>query len=46
MDLEIGGEAMDVSTDLGFSNCLYQIANLVPGSNALVAPVCGSWVFM
>ena len=46
MDLEIGGESMDLSTDIGFANTLYHVANLKPGSAALVAPVCGSWVFM
>ena len=37
---------MDLTTDLGFCNTLYHIVNLKPGSGALMAPVCGSWVFM
>lgn len=46
IDLAIGGPSMDISTDLGFCNCLYHICNLRAGSAALMAPVCGSWVFM
>ena len=46
MDLEIGGAKMDMTTDIGFANSLYQAANLKPGAAALAAPVCGSWVFM
>ena len=37
---------MDVSSDIGFANCLYHAANLRPGSGCLVAPVCGSFVYM
>lgn len=37
---------MDMTTDIGFANSLYQAANLKPGAAALAAPVCGSWVFM
>lgn len=46
MDLEIGGNTMDMTSDIGFSNCLFQAANMKPGSAAVLAPVCGSWVFM
>ena len=46
MDLSIGGPHMDLTTDVGFCNSLFMIANLKPGSGALAAPVCGSWIFM
>ncbi|CAL1142985.1 unnamed protein product [Cladocopium goreaui] len=46
LDLEIGGPSMDMATDLGFSNSLFQVANLRAGGGALAAPVCGSWVFL
>ena len=46
LDIEIGGASMDLSTDLGFSHALYHCANMKPGSGALAAPVCGSFVFM
>lgn len=37
---------MDMTTDAGFSNCLFQCANAAEGAGAVLAPVCGSWVFM
>ena len=37
---------MDMSTPLGFANSLYHCCNLREGSGAMMAPVCGSFVFM
>ena len=46
IDLEIGGASMDLTTDIGFSNCLYHACNLREGAACMAAPVCGSFVFM
>ena len=46
MDLELGGSEMDIATDQGFANSLYKACNMKEGGTALVAPVCGSFVFM
>lgn len=46
IDLEIGGSSMDLTTDIGFANCLYHAANLREGGACMAAPVCGSFVFM
>ncbi|CAK9046029.1 Putative rhamnose biosynthetic enzyme 1 [Durusdinium trenchii] len=37
---------MDLTTDIGFSNCLYHACNLREGAACMAAPVCGSFVFM
>ena len=37
---------MDLTTDIGFANAMFSVCNLKPGSGALAAPVCGSWIFM
>lgn len=37
---------MDMASDLGFANSLFQVANVRVGGGALAAPVCGSWVFL
>ena len=46
LDIDIGGDSMNMASDMGFSNCLYQVANMEEGGGGLMAPVCGSWVFM
>lgn len=46
LDLELGSKKRNMATDLGFSNCLFQTCCLREGAAALVAPVCGSWVFL
>ena len=46
IDIDLGGEKMDMASSLGFSNALYQVCNIKEGGAALVAPVCGSFVFM
>ncbi|CAK9034304.1 unnamed protein product [Durusdinium trenchii] len=37
---------MDLLSDSGFANALFWTLNLEPGSGALSAPVCSSWVFL
>ncbi|CAK9026290.1 unnamed protein product, partial [Durusdinium trenchii] len=46
MDVEIGGEVMDLTTNAGFVAALYHTCRLSPGSGWLAAPVCSSFVFM
>ena len=46
MDIEISEEQQNILSDIGYSNTLFQILNLRPGSGAFTAPVCSSWVFM
>ena len=45
MDVTLGNE-YDLLSDVGFSNALYQVANLVPGSGHTTAPVCSTFVWM
>ena len=46
IDLDHDASTMNVATDLGFANCLYHACNLKAGAACVVAPVCGSWVYM
>ena len=46
LDVCIGGDSMDLTSDIGFANALFMVCNLRPGTGALAAPVCGSWIFM
>ncbi len=46
LDIEIGGGIHDILTDVGFSNSLFQVMNLKPGTGAFSAPVCSTWVFL
>ena len=46
LDVEIDPLGMDLTTDQGFSNALYHIANLEPGAGSMSAPVCSTFVFM
>ncbi|CAK9096088.1 Uncharacterized protein SCF082_LOCUS45127 [Durusdinium trenchii] len=45
MDLRYS-ENHDILSDQGFSNMIFQILNLKPGSGHFTAPVCSTWVFM
>lgn len=46
LDIEIDPVGMDLTTDQGFANALFQVANLEPGSASMSAPVCSTFVFM
>ncbi|CAK9082041.1 unnamed protein product [Durusdinium trenchii] len=46
MDLRYDSQQQDILTDVGFSNMLYQVANLRPGGGLWAAPQCSSWIFM
>ena len=43
-DITYSADSMDLLTDQGFSNALHWVANLVPGSGKLTAPVCSTFV--
>ena len=45
MDVVLG-ENYDLSTDVGFSNALFQVCNLSPGTSHTSAPVCSTFVWM
>lgn len=45
MDLRYG-DSMDIMTDRGFSNMLFQVMNLLPGTGKFTAPVCATWIFV
>ena len=45
LDSTYGGEEFDLLTPLGFSNAMFHMANLQPGTGALSAPVCSTFVF-
>lgn len=45
-DVRYNDVTMDLLSDLGFSNALFQTLNLECGSGALSAPVCSTFIFM
>ena len=45
-DLRLDGQRMDLATPEGFSNALWSVARLRPGSGHLTAPVCSTFVFV
>lgn len=46
LDIKYDGEGMNILSSAGFLQHLYQVCRLPPGSGALVAPVCSTFVFM
>jgi hypothetical protein len=45
MDVVLGPN-YDLTTDVGFSNALFQVCNLSPGTSHTSAPVCSTFVWM
>ena len=45
-DVKINDKTMDLLSPLGFANALYHTLNLKPGSGALSAPVCSTFVMV
>lgn len=45
-EIELDPSSQDILTPQGFANSVYQILRLEPGSGALHAPVCSTWIFM
>lgn len=45
-DVTYNGQTMDLLSPLGFSNAVYHTLNLKPGSGALSAPVCSTFVMV
>ena len=46
MDYEFDPKQQNILDTVGFSNMIFYVLNLKPGSGAWVAPVCSSWVYM
>jgi len=46
MDIAFGGKPMDLLTPEGFLGAVYHACRLEPGTGALAAPVCSSFVYM
>jgi hypothetical protein len=46
MDIAFGGSNMDLLSPQGFLGAIYHACRLEPGSGALAAPVCSSFVFV
>lgn len=46
LDREFGGAEFDLLSDVGFLNALYHASPLEEGGGMMLAPVCGTFVFL
>lgn len=45
-EITLDPESQDILSPQGFANAVYQTLRLEPGTGALHAPVCSTWIFL